>query len=235
MSFRWQALIATVVAIALNGFIPSLASSLVPSHSQLVTILATTAVIAILSLIQYAISQDIAIKELTANPQYSKLLTDSKTRSYAATAVVLNADSSKVLLEYNERQEKWLHPGSHVRGIERLHEAAIESAHRETGYTVSFHSCHCERKYKDAHCEVVNRPYLVQIERQLANEGHVEHYDFVYILVADEEERVYAPGTQHTRWFAMDDLKKMGHTDHTYPDVVNMAVVALEAVAEQSK
>lgn len=231
MKFRGQVLIATTIAIVLNGFVPSIASKLVPDNQEVVIIVASALVILILSLIQLAMSQNVAIKELTTNPQYSSLLADSKTRSYAATSVVLNSDSNRFLLEYNSRQEKWLHPGSHVRGIERVHESAKASAHRETGYSVEFHPCHCESQYYDAHCQVVARPYLVQIEKQLANEGHVEHYDFVYILVADEAELLYSPGTHPTRWFSMDELKEMGRTDHTYPDVVNMAEVALKAVA----
>ena len=153
--------------------------------------------------------------------------------SYAATGIVFNTDFTKVLLAYHERQKRWIPPGSHVEGVQYFHEVVLESAKRETGYTVKFHESHDYEKYSDANCCVVPSPFSVQVETQIDGEGHRTHYDALYILVADENEEILKPGTHKIKWLATKNLEAFARRSNTYPDVVQSVHEALKLIKAQ--
>ncbi len=153
--------------------------------------------------------------------------------SYAATGIVFNKNYSKVLLAYHKRQKKWIPPGSHIDGVEFFHEIVIESARRETGYTIDFHESHNYEEYKDDNCFIVPCPFSVQVETQIANEGHEFHYDALYILTADEEEKVSTPGTHKVQWLTLKQLEDFAKRGNTYPDVIRSVNEALQIIYAQ--
>ena len=153
--------------------------------------------------------------------------------SYAATGIVFNNDYTKILLAYHARQKRWIPPGSHVEGVQYFHEVVLESATRETGYTVRFHESHDYEKYVDANCCVVPCPFSVQVETQIDGEGHEIHYDALYILIADEHEEILKPGTHKTKWLSISKLDAFAKRNDTYPDVVQSVNDALKFINEK--
>ena len=141
-----------------------------------------------------------------------------------------------ILLAYHEKQKRWIPPGSHVVGVKYFHEEVLESIHRETGYQqISFVELSDYEAYKDDNCCIVPGPYSVQIETQIPFEGHNEHYDLLYILVAGKDENIKKPGTHKTKWVTFAQLQEEAKKGNTYPDVVRSVEIALQYIRRREK
>lgn len=247
-------IISLVSSIILTGLLPSLLTSLVPIPFTILAIIICVFLAVIFSLVQIQILgktttpleeklRDLEEKNSTLNQQCRELCQEVSIKqkiiekythnSYAATGIVFNTQYTKVLLAYHERQKRWIPPGSHIDGVEYFHEVVLESAKRETGYSVKFHESHDYEKYTDANCCVVPSPFSVQIETQIDGEGHESHYDALYILVADENEEILKPGTHKIKWLEIRKLEEFSRRNNTYPDVVQTVSDALKIIRSQ--
>lgn len=158
-----------------------------------------------------------------------------KKNSYAATGIVFSKDYKKILLAYHDRQLRWIPPGSHVDGVYAFHEVVLESVKRETGYSVKFHESHDYEQYSDNNCCILPCPFSVQEEIQIAGEGHDRHYDFLYILVVQDDKEPVKPGTHKVRWVDLEELKQFVRCNNTYPDVLQSMEDALKFIKQKEK
>lgn len=254
MKAKIGSIISLVVSIILTSILPNLLTNLIPISYVALAIIICVFLAVIFSLIQANIisntttplEQEVAslkkenkeIKKENEQLQQGLSVKEDIIRkytcdSYAATGIVFNTDFTKVLLAYHERQKRWIPPGSHVEGVQYFHEVVLESAKRETGYTVKFHESHDYEKYSDANCCVVPSPFSVQVETQIDGEGHRTHYDALYILVADENEEILKPGTHKIKWLATKNLEAFARRSNTYQDVVQSVHEALKLIKAQ--
>lgn len=254
MKAKVASIISLITSIILTGLLPSFLASLVPIPFVVLAAIICVFLAIIFSLIQAKImnktttpmeeklsaleQENVSLKQ--QNEQLSqeisskqKIIEKYTRNSYAATGIVFNANYTKVLLAYHERQKRWIPPGSHINGVEYFHEIVLESAKRETGYSVKFHESHDYEKYTDANCCVVPSPFSVQIETQIIGEGHETHYDALYILVADENEEILKPGTHRVKWLEISKLEEFSRRNNTYPDVVQSVNDALKIIHSQ--
>lgn len=158
-----------------------------------------------------------------------------KKNSYAATGIVFNKDYKKILLAYHDKQLRWIPPGSHVDGVFAFHEIVLQSVKRETGYSVKFHESHDYEKYSDNNCCILPCPFSVQEEIQIEGEGHERHYDFLYILVVEDDMEPVKPGTHKVKWLDLEELKKYVMGNNTYPDVLQSMEDALKFIKQKEK
>lgn len=150
--------------------------------------------------------------------------------AYAATGIVFNHDYTKILLSYHKKQQMWIPPGGHIRDTELLHEKVIEYIKKESGYAPKFISFHDDSKF-DNICTIVPQPFRVQIEKQTTSEGHKDHYDFLYILTADEKDQNVTHSLD-SKWYTLDEIKALVGRRETYNDVLDIVNVALKIVKE---
>lgn len=251
MKLKIQSIISLVASIILTGVLPSLIAGMVPIPFTLLAIIICVFLSIIFSLIQSQIisksttpfeeeisalkSENESLKETISKLESERALKDDILKkytynSYAATGIVFNTNYTKVLLAYHERQKRWIPPGSHIEGIEYFHQVVLESAKRETGYTVRFHESHNYEKYADANCCIVPCPFSVQVETQIEGEGHEIHYDALYILIADDQEEILKPGTKKIKWLEIKKLENFARHNNTYPDVVQSVNDALKII-----
>lgn len=254
MKAKIGSIISLAISIILTSILPNLLTNLIPVPYAVLAIVICIFLAVIFSLIQMHIisntttplEQEVAslkqeneeIKQKNEQLQQDLSVKEDIIRkytsdSYAATGIVFNTDFTKVLLAYHERQKRWIPPGSHVEGVQYFHEVVLESAKRETGYTVRFHESHDYEKYSDANCCVVPCPFSVQVETQIDGEGHGTHYDALYILVADENEEILKPGTHRIKWLSTKRLEAFARRNDTYPDVVQSVYEALKLIKAQ--
>lgn len=254
MKAKVASIISLITSIILTGLLPSFLTSLIPIPFVVLAAIICIFLAIIFSLIQAQImnktttpmeeklsaleQENVSLKQ--QNEQLSQEISSKQeiiekyTRnSYAATGIVFNANYTKVLLAYHERQKRWIPPGSHISGVEYFHDIVLKSAKRETGYSVRFHESHDYEKYTDANCCVVPCPFSVQIETQIDGEGHGTHYDALYILVADENEEILKPGTHKVKWLEIGKLEAFSRRNNTYPDVVQSVNDALKIIHSQ--
>lgn len=251
MNAKLKTILPTIISIILTGILPSLLTQLIPLPLYILAIIICIFLVIIFSLIQVQIFSNTTTpleKEVenlqTENNKLQqekeeiqneilnkeKIIEKYTHNSYAATGIVFNADYTKVLLAYHERQKRWIPPGSHIDGVQYFHDIVLESTTRETGYKVTFHESHDYEKYIDANCCVVPSPYSVQIETQIDGEGHETHYDALYILMADENEEILKPGTHKIKWISISKLDSFAKGNNTYPDVVRSVNDALKII-----
>lgn len=158
-----------------------------------------------------------------------------KKNSYAATGIVFSTDYKKILLAYHKKQRRWIPPGSHVDGVFAFHEIVLDSVKRETGYSVRFHESHDYEQYSDNNCCILPCPFSVQEEIQIEDEGHEKHFDFLYILVVQNDEEPPKPGTHSTRWVDLEQLRTYVRCNNTYPDVLQSMEDALKFIKQKEK
>lgn len=251
MKAKIGTIISLTISIILTSILPNILTNLIPLSYYVLAILICIFLVCIFSLIQVLIiskttnplEEEIATlkqknKEMEQkNMQLDQEVSDKEElirkytcNSFAATGIVFNYSFTKVLLAYHEKQKRWIPPGSHIEGVQYFHEVVLESARRETGYSVRFHESHDYEKYSDANCCVVPCPFSVQVETQIEGEGHGTHYDALYILVADENEDILKPGSHSTRWLSIDSLEAFARRNDTYPDVVQSVHEAIKFV-----
>ena len=253
MRAKVSSIVSQVISILLTGLLPSFLTSLIPIPFTVLAIIICVLLAVIFSLIQAQIigkttttleelndfkEENIKLKQLNSDLEQElackkKVIEKYTHNSYAATGIVFNTHFTKVLLAYHERQKRWIPPGSHINGVEYFHEIVLESAKRETGYSVKFYESHDYEKYTDANCCVVPSPFSVQIETQITGEGHETHYDALYILVADENEEILKPGTHRIKWLEISRLEAFSRRNNTYTDVVQSVNDALKIVHPQ--
>jgi len=111
-----------------------------------------------------------------------------------ASAVVLSADSARVLLVRHRKLQLWLHPGGHVEpGDTSLQAAALREAVEETGVEA---------------LTVVGGP--ADVHRHPAPcqpPGAADHLDVRFVLTADGDAvPVVSEESTDVRWFACDAL-----------------------------
>lgn len=261
MKAKIKSILSVAASIILTGLLPSLLSNSIPIPYVVLAIIICIFLLIIFSLLQVRILNNTTtpleqalidtrtevnqlkeeIESLKQEEEQYKqeiekkdLIIQKYTRnSFAATGIVFNATYTKVLLAYHEKQKRWIPPGSHIDGVEYFHDIVLQSATRETGYTVKFHESHDYEKYIDANCCVVPCPFSVQVETQVEGEGHETHYDALYILIADENEEILKPGTHKIKWLEISKLDKFAKRNNTYPDVVQSVNDALKIINEQ--
>lgn len=203
------------ISMIITGYIPSFLSSIIPIKFSVIVII----FVILMSIFLYFLGN-----------RFPSLLGEKC--SYAATGIVFDNTFNYILLAYHEKQKRWIPPGSHVKGILYFHHEVLTSAHRETGYQVRFVELSDYQEYKDDNCCIVPKPYSVQIETQIPYEGHIEHYDLLYILVADKEENIQKPGTHKIKWVTYEQLNEEARKGNTYPDVVRSVEIALKYINE---
>lgn len=169
------------------------------------------------------------------NKEMVELKNKYEKNSYAATGIVFNRDYKKILLAYHEKQLRWIPPGSHVDGVLAFHEVVLKSVKRETGYSVRFHESHDYEQYSDNNCCILPCPFSVQEEIQIKGEGHNRHYDFLYILVVQDDKEPVKPGSHRTRWVDLEELKNFVRCNNTYPDVLQSMEDALKFIKQKEK
>lgn len=172
---------------------------------------------------------------IVENKKMRELEIKYKKNSYAATGIVFNKDYKKILLAYHDKQVRWIPPGSHVDGVFAFHEIVLESVKRETGYSVKFHESHDYEQYSDNNCCILPCPFSVQEEIQIEGEGHERHYDFLYILVVQDDKEPVKPGTHKVRWVDLEELRHFVRCNNTYPDVLQSMEDALKFIKQKEK
>lgn len=200
------------------GFIPSFLSNILPVKFSIIVII----VALVMSVILYMFAK-----------RFPSLLGEKN--CYAATGIVFDKTYTYILLAYHEKQKRWIPPGSHIKGTLYFHEEVLKSAKRETGHHVEFVELNDYQDYKDDNCRVVPQPYSVQIETQIPHEGHDEHYDLLYILIADKDENIERPGTHKIKWVTYEQLKQEAKKGNTYQDVVQSVETALEYIKKRGE
>ena len=169
------------------------------------------------------------------NSELREVKSKYETNSYAATGIVFNKDYKKILLAYHKKQLRWIPPGSHVKGVFPFHEVVLESVKKETGYSVKFHESHNYEQYSDNNCCILPCPFSVQEEIQIEGEGHEKHFDFLYILVVQDDKEPSKPGTHPVRWLDLEQLRQYVRCNNTYPDVLQSMEDALKFIKQKEK
>jgi len=150
--------------------------------------------------------------------------------AHALAASVLVFRGNEILLVYNSRQHKWIPPGTHVRIGAQPHKAAIREVKEDSGYEIRFHEWHRREESIDRLVTQVPQPFYVQMEMQLPGEGHMIHYDLIYVGLVDNENPTQ--GRTNHKWVSLDNLT----TEDTYPDVIRVAhLVYAELISQKPK
>lgn len=150
--------------------------------------------------------------------------------SFAVIAIIFDETFSKVILVYNKRQKKKIPPGGHAKSEKKLHEFVKEKVKEETGIECDF-ILNKFHDYEDRICISVPQPFAVQIEIQTDDEGHDEHYDFIYLMKADSSQALTQ--SHQANWYSVDEIEEMADRRATYQDVYKMINSAKEFLINQ--
>lgn len=238
---QWSGLILPILTPIVAGLLQALLVDIITIQPYLLTAIIFTILIIILVTKQVfdtraAQKKKLEIEKLTqSKKELEEKLKIYEENSFAATGIVLNKEYTKALLIYNKTQNRWVPPGSHVLGVQHVHKLVKESARRETGYSIKFHESHNHEEFDDANCCRVPCPFFVQVEKNIYGDKHKEHYDFLYILIADEFEHRTNGGNKSPQWFTVDTIDEFVNRGLTYPDVLNCVKCALQIVKRGGK
>lgn len=132
------------------------------------------------------------------------------------SALVVNSDFSKVLLTYHAKLKKWLQLGGHADGNHIIHEVALQEAVEESGIT------------KLNFIDVMNFPHAPEnkdffipfdldmhfIPERISEPGHF-HYDFRYLLRAEEEAFIISPESLDLKWIPISEVDQYTNESST--------------------
>lgn len=181
----------------------------------------------VISLIIIGVSVFILFLCLIIHKRYPKCFGEKC--SQAVIGIVFNHDFTKTVLVYNKRQKKFLPPGGHAGRGEKLHELVKNKVKEETGLDAKF-ILEKFHDYNDQVCISVPQPFAVQLEDQPTFEGHDQHYDFVYLMKAENNQTL--SDEFQARWCSLDEVEQMANQRRTYMDVyqaINTASIYLKS------
>jgi 8-oxo-dGTP pyrophosphatase MutT (NUDIX family) len=119
------------------------------------------------------------------------------------SAWVLSPDRRRFLLVHHRKLGRWLQPGGHADGDPDLAAVALREAHEETGLADLAPWPEPGGLF----------PFDLDVHAipERAGESAHEHHDVRFVLVARAEREPRASHESHAvRWFAMDDLERLG-------------------------
>jgi 8-oxo-dGTP pyrophosphatase MutT (NUDIX family) len=120
---------------------------------------------------------------------------DSFPGHFTGSALVVNADGSKVLLHHHRKLDRWLQFGGHCDGEEDVLEVARREALEESGIAGLIVAS--------------ERPFDLDIHPIPAHSGDPAHfhYDIRYMFIAPESAiPVLSEESRELRWFAPEEL-----------------------------
>lgn len=162
-----------------------------------------------LNLPQYQQSQleivNLFTRFITENPRCC--LRENIQGHVTGSALVINSDFSKVLLTYHAKLKKWLQLGGHADGNHVVHEVAMQEAVEESGITkLSFVDL---LKFPSV---LENKETIVPfdldvhfIPKRASEAGHF-HYDFRYLLRAEEEDYTVSAESLDLKWIPIVEV-----------------------------
>ena len=118
-----------------------------------------------------------------------------------ATALIVNASQTQMLLIQRNDDGRWFPPGGHVETGEYPHNAALREVLEETGHHVTFLNQPDDLGETFDSATVAPQPYWLLIE----DLGTHYHHDFIYLCCANEEPRTVMAECK-TQWFPLQDV-----------------------------
>ena len=211
--------ILLVIAVFLStvggSFLPSLLVSIIPMDKHVSIALVCFVLVVIFILIYIIVDKVIPNK-----------IDDTEGNSYCVTGIVFNSTHDKVLMVFNQQQNMWIPPGTHIRKVLNVDDHLLKTIKNETGYTAHYLKYSNTKDYEDDNCRIVPCPFSVQVEKQVPGEGHEYHYDFIYILETKEPETSSNAGKQSHKWCTVEDIQRDANHHNTYQDVVQTVKAA---------
>ena len=123
---------------------------------------------------------------------------------FTASALVVNADSSRVVLCLHAKLQKWLQLGGHADGHPLLHEVALREASEEAGLT--------QLQILHPSPEPSSHPLPFDLDIHLIparpeRPAHL-HFDLRYLVLTREEALTCSAESLDLAWFSLAEAKK---------------------------
>lgn len=130
-------------------------------------------------------------------------------KHFTASGYVLNKKKTKVLLIKHKKLNKWLPPGGHVEQGELPHETLLRELEEETGVKAKFISYGLTVQFDRKKEWMMPSPYFTMLQLIPKNPKEKEHlhYDFNYILIAENDIKTPDPHeSQNIGWFSLKEV-----------------------------
>ena len=137
---------------------------------------------------------------------------------FTATGFVLNKKHDRALVIFHNKLQVWLPAGGHIDAGELPHEAVVREVFEETGVTGVVVDASKNLNLDQTTEEQLPAPIFVLHELIPAHKGKPEHkhYDFLYFLIAQDEDLKPALGeVAHAKWVTQDELELLKTTQAT--------------------
>ncbi len=130
-----------------------------------------------------------------------------------AGVLIINREGDKVLLVKHRKLGVWIYPGGHLEDGENPQECAIRESKEETSSTFKILSAD-EFSISEEGAKSLPQPLIIMDEIVPYSNGPHEHFDLIYIGMAENMEFRSNDESSDCRWFNQGEIDSLETFDN---------------------
>lgn len=145
--------------------------------------------------------------------------------------LVFAKDERKVLLVKHKKLEVWIYPGGHMEGEENPLECAIRETKEETGSSFNVIST-SNVSIQALGVETMPQPLIIMKERVPYKGAYHQHFDMIYLGIANSMDFYKNDESSDCNWFSEDDIENLKTYDNV-KEIIKLGFRTLDEISSR--